>query len=303
MVAESLASIGEAVAVAPNGDIVFPVTHRDSNIWAMKLNPPGEPAPLIASTKFDGVAQFSPDGRHLVFVSSRSGAGEVWTAESNGANPRQVTTIGGVGSPSWSPDGAHIVFDSNASGGFEVYTVLVSGGAPRRLTNHAANDGVASYSRDGRSIYLGSRRSGERRIWRMNTDGSGVAPVTAGRGHAPIESFDGKLLYYFKSNAIWRIPVSGGEEVEVLQGINGFLDFAIARDGIYFVPEKGVPGARGQREILFFDFATKSKRKIVEIGNGTLPGRVAISPDGNTLVWGQTDTTGSDLMLMRRLAH
>jgi len=32
------------------------------------------------------------------------------------------------------------------------------------------------------------------------------------------------------------------------------------------------------------------------------PARVAISLDGTTPIWGQTDTTGGDLMLMRRLA-
>jgi len=66
-----------------------------------------------------------------------------------------------TGSPRWSPDSGHIVFDSNIEGQFELYTVSADGGKPRRLTNNPADDAVASWSRDGKSIYFMSNRSSE----------------------------------------------------------------------------------------------------------------------------------------------
>ena len=45
---------------------------------------------------------WSPDGRHLVFESNRSGSKQVWTMLADGSNPRQLTTKGENWNPSWS---------------------------------------------------------------------------------------------------------------------------------------------------------------------------------------------------------
>lgn len=59
--------------------------------------------------------RFSPDGRQLVFVSDRGGSENVWIADRDGRNARQLSVLGGydpvgaVTSPVWSPDGLTIV--------------------------------------------------------------------------------------------------------------------------------------------------------------------------------------------------
>lgn len=45
---------------------------------------------------------WSPDGRHLVFESNRSGKKEVWTMLADGSNPKELSTIGENWNPSWS---------------------------------------------------------------------------------------------------------------------------------------------------------------------------------------------------------
>jgi TolB protein len=45
---------------------------------------------------------WSPDGRHLVFESSRSGTKQVWTMLADGSNPKQLTRQGNNWNPSWS---------------------------------------------------------------------------------------------------------------------------------------------------------------------------------------------------------
>jgi hypothetical protein len=54
---------------------------------------------------------------------------------------------------------------------FELYLINADGGGLRRLTNDPANDGAASWSRDGHSIYFTSNRSREHQIWKMREDG------------------------------------------------------------------------------------------------------------------------------------
>jgi len=46
---------------------------------------------------------WAPDGRHLVFESTRSGTRQIWTMLADGSQPHQLTTSGHNESPNWSP--------------------------------------------------------------------------------------------------------------------------------------------------------------------------------------------------------
>ena len=64
--------------------------------------------------------------------------------------------------------------------------------------------------------------------------------VTKRGGFAAFESPDGKFVYYAKNrsveNAIWRIPVQGGEETPVVERLSsGWGHWAVANKGITFV--------------------------------------------------------------------
>jgi TolB protein len=77
----------------------------DGNIWRIGLdNAKGQensPLKLIASTQEDNGPQYSPDGNGIVFASRRSGSYEIWVCDGDGANPRQLTNIGGPLTGSW----------------------------------------------------------------------------------------------------------------------------------------------------------------------------------------------------------
>jgi len=46
---------------------------------------------------------WAPDGRHLVFESTRSGTRQIWSMLADGSSPRQLTFEGQSESPNWSP--------------------------------------------------------------------------------------------------------------------------------------------------------------------------------------------------------
>ncbi len=45
---------------------------------------------------------WSPDGRHIVFQSSRAGSEQIWTMLADGTKPKQLTTTGSNTQPNWS---------------------------------------------------------------------------------------------------------------------------------------------------------------------------------------------------------
>ena len=120
-------------------------------MWRFELPGPRaqgqRPTRLISSTRFEQGPQYSPDGKRIVFASTRSGAWEIWLCDRDGLNPSQLTPLNGpsAGTPHWSPDGRHIVFDSRPEGNPDIYTIGIEGGTPRRLTTEPSTEVMPSW--------------------------------------------------------------------------------------------------------------------------------------------------------------
>ena len=280
----------------------------DTNIWRMEMplatRQPIPPAQLISSTRLDSEPDISPDGKRIVFSSSRSGgAAEIWVCDREGSNAVQLTSFGQghSGSPRWSPDGRRIVFDSRPEGPSDIYMVSAEGGAPRRLTTEASEDIVPTWSRDGRWIYFASNRSGDLQIWKLPAEGGPAVRVTKRGGFEAHESPDGRLLYYAKGRAvagIWSVPVTGGEESPIpeLASAGYYRHWVVTDQGIYFVPQETTP----RPVIKFVSFANRQVRQVLSLEKPPIPWQkgLAISPDGRWLLYVQEDQEISDIMLV-----
>jgi Tol biopolymer transport system component/DNA-binding winged helix-turn-helix (wHTH) protein len=292
-------------AVSRQGNrLAYAVFRSDANIWRIDLlgpsRKPGTPARLIASTRMDASPAYSPDGRRIAFESDRSGAPEIWVCASNGSNAVQLTALGAqlVMTPKWSPDGRDIAFTAIQAGNEDLYVVSANGGPPRRVTSHPQVDKWPSWSGDGKSLYFCSNRSGSSEIWMMPARGGDAVQITRQGGEVPQESPDGRFVYYEKGwpehCSVWRVPAAGGEGVKVLDSTECFAGWAVARQGIYFF---GPADARGRSDLCLYRFATGKTTKLVMIEQN-LNYRIAVSPDERTILYGQFDQAGSDLMLV-----
>jgi Tol biopolymer transport system component/predicted Ser/Thr protein kinase len=272
----------------------------DVNIWRLEVAGPGtkiRPTKLISSTRADSEAQFSPDGKRIVFASDRAGTRELWICNSDGSDAAQLTSLGAYcGSPRWSPDGKRIAFESNLEKQWEIYIIDINESKPKRFTNNPAMDVEPNWSRDGRWIYFASNRSGKTQLWKMPADGGEPVQVTRKGGLEALESLDGQWVYYTKSagsSSLWKMPRDGGEETQVLPSVD-LHAFAIVNEGIYFVPESDSPA---RHSLEFFNFGNKSIRTIWTI-ESELDDFLSVSPDGRWILYSQIDQHGSDLMLV-----
>jgi dipeptidyl aminopeptidase/acylaminoacyl peptidase len=107
-----------APAMSPDGKTaVFPLTTSDlkegkrtTNLW--KVDVTGQNlARLTTSESSDDSPVFSPDGKTLAFISSRSGTPQLWLLPSAGGEGEKQTDFpGGIASPVFSPDGSKVAF-------------------------------------------------------------------------------------------------------------------------------------------------------------------------------------------------
>lgn len=275
----------------------------NEDIWRIPVGPGhhgGKPEKLIYSTLQEEGPQYSPDGRHIVFQSTRSGSFEIWRCDADGSHLVQLTSFNGplTGTPRWSPDSRQISFDTRLTPHPNVYVISADGGPPRRFRNDTSDDGVASWSGDGKWLYFASDRSGVWQVWKMPVEGGPAVQITKNGGFAAFESPDHSFLYYAKydSPGIFRVPVDGGPEIKVLDDPppGGWGYFGVVADGIFFAAPEQQHAA-----IKFFDFRS---RKISNVAYwekqpfARAPG-MGVSPDGRWILYVQLDEARNHLML------
>lgn len=107
--------------VSPDGKTVAYVQTRlrkkkndyASNIWLVPADGSEQPYKFTASNGRDMMPRWSPDGKEIAFLSTRSGKPQLWIIPVRGGEARQITYCKrGAGEFTWSTDGSWLVFAS-----------------------------------------------------------------------------------------------------------------------------------------------------------------------------------------------
>jgi Tol biopolymer transport system component len=298
---------GASIALSTRTNrLVYEKAVEDVNIWHIDfdsaLSAPGRrrvvsQGPLIASTRMDDTPQYSPDGRYIAYQSTRSGDCEIWIARSDGTSSRQLTRLHAQisGFPRWSPDGKYIAFHSRFNGYGNIFVANVETGDYRKLTTGTTNDVAPAWSHDGKWIYFESEREDGLQIWRVPAGGGPATRLTKNGGAMALESADGKLLFYSNNAApgLWALPLEGGAEYQVLPSLYALSNFAVTKEGIYFV--RRAPNS--EAVISFMSFSNRATVDLTSVKSPLGMG-LAVSPDEKRLLYTQFDRADSDLFLV-----
>ena len=306
--AQRLAGIGEGAsypsAAGAGGRLVYVQHMLDSNLYRADLA--GEGGAFVrvvaSSMRADTSPDIAPDGTRIAFASNRTGPYEIWLADSDGGNLRQLTTLGAICKhPRWSPDGRRIAFVVRSGSQASIYVADAATGTSRRITSGATHGHWPTWSADGQSIYFASTRSGEWQIWRMAVVGGEPVQVTDDGGLKAWESSDGSLLYYSNDrHAIWRMPARGGTPTLALRlpdktSFGG--EWILRSNGAYWLNEQSARPA-----IEWFDFSTGRRASlIVPTGPYDFGSGFSVSTDGRWAVFSQMDYLGADVMVIDRV--
>ena len=283
---------------------------RNADIWSVAADGSAPPRELIAGEKGESSPRFSPDGRHVAFISSRDGAPQVYVADAGGGTPRKITAAAmGVQPPLvFSPDGSKIAFVS------DVYPECVDEACNRKMSADADANPVKA-RRLTRLLY---RHWDE---WRTNIrhhvfvagiGGGGAVDVTPGDFDSPpAQQEDGAIAFSpdsrqiaFVSNReggdreawttnhdVWLVPASGGAAKKITPNPASDMQPVFSPDGrTLFIRAQRRPGFESDRWYLdAYDLATGVTRTVFRAPDLSV-GDFSLSADGAT-IWftaGQT---------------
>jgi TolB protein len=190
---------GQLQAVIPNIDV-----------WRMKADGTTEPERLTTDPAEDRSGAYSPDGKHLLFDSTRQeGKTALYVTDADGSNATRITFFGDEWGGTWSPDGTAIAFHAHPDNNSDIYvTSFPPLGPPRRLTNDEAVDWTPAWSPDGSRIaFLTDRSNDQDDIWSVAVDGSDQVNLSrtpgAGEWISPgggAWGADGRIVYVRTQN-------------------------------------------------------------------------------------------------------
>src|SRR6058998_2893422 len=202
--------------VSPDGKTI--VFELSGDLYTMPVTG-GAATRITSGPAFDSQPRWSPDGKHIVFLSDRSGAENVWLCDPDGSHSKALTTGTNnlYASPDWTPDGNYVVV-SRTSGVlgsvYELWLIHKDGGSGAAMLRVQAgpnqpppmNTLGAAFGKDPRYIWVSRHRGGfgynlDYPLWQLaiydrQTGRMFTQTDLYGSAMRPVLSPDGKWLVY-----------------------------------------------------------------------------------------------------------
>ncbi|MFQ6097635.1 MAG: tetratricopeptide repeat protein [Armatimonadota bacterium] len=223
------------------------------------LQPDGVTVQLTRALGADRFPAWSPDGKHIAFVSERDGSPQVYVMMADGSSQRRLTqdSLAECGWPAWSHDGKRIAFEAREQPGgkFGVYLMSKDGQQARRISGGGSDARRPAWRPDGKLLALSVRRQDGWYLCTVQPDGSNLQPIlqeAVSSDHVPDPAWSpdgskiafssdrggaGKDIYVVNADGsgLARLTQSGGPNEHPVWSVDGAQ--------ILFVSERG--GRRG----------------------------------------------------------
>ena len=167
-------------------------------------------------------AYWSPDGKSLVFQSTRDGAScdQIYVMDADGKNVKRISNGKGATTCGfYLPDGKHVLYGSTHGGAaecpprpdrskgymwgipraYDIYVATLDGNITRKLTDAPGYDAEGTVNWRRNKIIYTSKSAGDLDLWSMNLDGSGKKQLTTSAGYD-----GGAFLSRDGSKIVWR---------------------------------------------------------------------------------------------------
>ncbi len=227
------------LSMMPDGRLLYVSDFNGKrDLWTVNADGTGN-TQLTDGPHKDVYPTVTPDGRYVVFESTREGAHSIWRVDADGRNPKRLTRGEYDAEPVCSPDGKWVVYVASKEGRApKLRKVSIEGGDPIPLTEEFSQH--PAFSPDGKVIAY----------YRMNQekrDRRDIVIIPA-EGGAPIKTFpvpknfgsfmrwapSGDSLSYRDSalTGVWRLPLDGTPPSPIMTlRVDRLQTFAYSPDG------------------------------------------------------------------------
>jgi serine/threonine protein kinase/Tol biopolymer transport system component len=229
------------ISISPDGAHVA-IDRTDSSaatdVWVYELGR-NLGQPLTVNPSADYAPVWSPDGKQIVFASDRDGRGNLYIKSATGAGAEQLLS---------KSDEPKTPNDWSSKNGYLIYTVqgsktkndlwmlpMTGDRTPKPFLATEFNEGLASFSPDGRYVAYISDKTGMNEIYVQSfPKPSEEIPISKGGGVDPRWSHDGKEIFYISGRTMKSVSVSTSPTFRVNGLPKALFDAALVQAGAWF---------------------------------------------------------------------
>jgi serine/threonine-protein kinase len=301
---------GSAVAVSPNGTLVYRAPDASSDARLELWDTSGAVRRLPGSYGVHGTPRFSPNGRQVVAAIGSSGvmgrrmgtaSADLWVIDVASGQPTRLTS-GAVGvAPSWAASGDRIIFTAGDAGKAVLRSIPVDGSAPpSTLFDFGVFPRYSAMTPDGKSSVVSTSQIANAlyRGWlggtrvdtlvslakdgiraedpRISPDGRWVAFVERSSDHVWVRSLTGPGLL--------QVSVKGTESNPVAWGPDSRRLYYMNTEGLHVIELQTTPS-----------LSVKDRRVIRRFAPVT---DYDLSPDGRTFIVVNPIRVSSDVIVV-----
>jgi TolB protein len=186
----------------------------------------------------DSAPAWSPNRKHIAFLSDRSGAPTIWLMDAAGLSEKAA--FPGEGGPVtsffWAPDSNRISYQAGSGSDSRILIGDIRTGRATPLSQAARQAELGGWSPDGAWVLYASFEDGDRGIRRHNPGGVDEVRISKGDDFSPRWSPDGKRVAFNRRTAdgsVWIVVADpdGKSERVISMGRHQDTDFSWSPDG------------------------------------------------------------------------
>lgn len=235
----------------PDGRLLYVSRVTGSqDLWLMNQDGKGQRQLTTPETRADIYPAVTPDGKQVVFVSTRSGNSNIYRLNIETGEEKKLTNGTSDEFPALTPDGQSVIYAQTGATKFTLWRVGIDGGEPVQLTNELSS--WPAISPDGRHLACWYRESSAA-PWKI-----AVLPVSGGAPEKVLDvppstdtsipirwAPDGQSICFSvtKDGAsnIWHRPLHGGEPKQLTSfTADQIFWFDWSRDGKQLACSRGI---------------------------------------------------------------
>jgi len=246
-------SFGNGLSWTPDDRIAY-ITNESGNADVWLMAPDGSNRRQLTANMGQNLTPVvSPDGRYIVFLSTRDGSKKIWRMDLNGNNPQALTPGPADAFPTVSPDGKWVIYASQGAAKWTISKVSIDGGNAVQLSDKpAAMPAVSSDNKFVAYLYPDSEDgfAPVNRIGIISIDGGAPVRTFSIQGSGTVTttmhwSPDGSSLLYTVNTTnvtnIWSQPLDGSPPKQVTDFKDSLMaGFAFSRDGKQLACSRGI---------------------------------------------------------------
>lgn len=256
------------------------------------------PFPMLQSGFSFRNPDYSEQTKRIIYVSNLTGANELWSADINGENRRQLTTLNQrVAYPKWSHDGKNIAFlapDAKGEGNV-IHVLNLASQSLSILASPYIDHGRLNWSHDDNAIFT-STDDGLTQFFLTEHQVEVISNVAMRLGHA---TRDNKLLFTREDrNGLWSLSLAAPTIMTQVISSQLFKEnhnWTVADKGIFF-KENG----SGFQQINYWNFERKQIEPILRLPASSLSsfGSMSYSEQQQQLLMTLSKYSERDVMML-----